>query len=111
RARAVAVMAATESFGVARTLMSGADVDGGRYLADSGCAFPNGLAATRPNHAVQVLEEAIAATGRLGLIHCSPMLATALLGTGFAISDKSGVIRTINGNVVIPDSGYVGVSE
>lgn len=110
RARAVAVLAATESYGVARGLMSGADLDGGRFLADSGATFPNGTAATRPNHAIQVLEEAIAETGRLGLIHCSPMLATALLGAGFAISDKSGVIRTINGNVVIPDAGYVGVS-
>jgi hypothetical protein len=90
--------------------MSGADVDGGRFLADSGATFPNGASATRPNHAIQVLEEAISGTGRLGLIHCSPMLATALLGSGFAISDKSGVIRTINGNVVIPDAGYVGVS-
>lgn len=110
RARAVAVLAATESYGIARALMSGENVDGGRYFADSGATFPNGTAATRPNHAVQVLEEAIAETGRLGVIHCSPMLATALLGQGFAISDKSGVIRTINGNVVIPDAGYVGAS-
>lgn len=110
RARAVAALAAKESYGVARALMSGADLDGGRFLADSGATFPNGTSATRPNHAIQVLEEAIAETGELGLIHCSPMLATALLGNGFAISDKTGVIRTINGNVVIPDSGYVGVS-
>lgn len=111
RARAVAVLTATESFGVARSLMSGVDVDGGRYLADSGATFPNGATATAPNHGVQVLEEAIAETGRLGLIHCSPMLATALLGAGFAIGDKTGAIRTINGNVVIPDNGYVGVSD
>src|ERR1700752_3767041 len=89
RARAVAVMTATESFGVERTLMAGSDVSGGRYLADSGCTFPNGTAATRPNHALQILEEQIAETGRLGLIHCSPMLATALLGQGFVISDKT----------------------
>jgi hypothetical protein len=111
RARAVAVLTATESFGVARALMSGENVDGGRYLADSGCAFPNAATATAPNHGVQVLEEAIAETGRLGLIHCSPMLATALMGSGFALSDKTGAIRTINGNVVIPDDGYVGASE
>ncbi len=110
RARAVAVMAATESFGVARALMAGTDVSGGRYLADSGATFPNGSAATKPNHGLQVLEEAIAGTGRLGVIHCSPMLATALMGTGFALSDKTGAIRTINGNVVVPDDGYVGNS-
>lgn len=110
RARAVAVLAAKESYGVARALMGGADLDGGRFFADSGATFPNGAAATRPNHAIQVLEEAISETGELGLIHCSPMMATALLGQGFALSDKTGVIRTINGNVVIPDAGYVGVS-
>lgn len=110
KARAVAAMAAKESYGVEATLMAGFAVNGGRFLADTGCDFPNGTVATRPNHALQILEEQIALTGELGLIHCSPMLATALLGQGFVISDKTGVIRTINGIVVIPGFGYVGNS-
>ena len=32
--------------------------------------------------------------------------ATSLLGRGFAIDDDTGVIRTINGNIVVPDAGY-----
>lgn len=111
RARAVTVLAATESFAVAHELMSGANFASQPYLADTACTFPNGQAATKPNHGLQVLEQAISLTGRLGVIHCSPMLATALLGQGFVIQDKTGVIRTINGYVVIPDGGYVNVSK
>jgi hypothetical protein len=114
RARAVAVMTATESWGLAREFMSGATVlgpTGSPFLADTTCTLLNGSLATKPNHGIQLLEEAISATGRLGLIHCSPMMATALLGQGFALRDTTGVIRTINGNVVIPDAGYSGVSK
>lgn len=114
RGRAVQVMTATESYAVAREFMSGATTlaqTSSPYLADTNCTILNGGLATRPNHGLQVLEQAIAATGRLGIIHCSPMLATALLGTGFVIRDNTGVIRTINGIPVIPDFGYVGVSK
>ncbi len=111
RARAVAVLTATEGFAVARELMAGGINGSSPHLADTHATMPNGSAATKPNHGLQVLEEAIGLTGRLGVIHCSPMLATALMGAGFALSDKTGVIRTINGNVVIPDGGYIGVSK
>lgn len=114
RARAVAALTATESYAVAREFMSGDHVlgpNGSPYLADTNCVLLNGSVATKPNHALQILEEAIAATGRLGIIHCSPMLATALLGQGFVIQDRTGVIRTINGIPVIPDFGYVGASK
>ena len=110
RARAVAALSAKESFRVANELMSGAVFPGQPYLADGLGTFPNGNVATRPNHALQILEEAIGLTGQLGLIHCSPMMATALLGQGFVLRDKTGVIRSINGNVVVPDAGYIGVS-
>jgi hypothetical protein len=106
RARAVATINAVESYAVARELMAGDVFSSQPYLADGFWTFPNGDAATKPSHGLQVLEQAIAQTGRLGIIHCSPMLATALMGTGFALRDDTGVIRTINGIVVIPDFGY-----
>lgn len=106
RARAVQTLAAIDGYAVASALLTGSGITGQPYLADGFGTFPNGDAATRPNHALQVLEQAIAETGRLGLIHCTPMLATALLGSGFVIKDTTGVIRTINGVVVIPDFGY-----
>lgn len=109
KARAVTVIAATESYAVEQEFLTGAGISGQPYLADQYATFPNGgigTGATSPIHGLQVLEYAIALTGRLGLIHCSPMLATALLGNGFALKDNTGVIRTINGNVVIPGFGY-----
>ena len=110
RARAVVAITARESFAVAREFMSGANLPSQPYLADGMGTFPNGNVSTRPNHALQILEAEIGLTGSLGVIHCSPMMATALLGSGFVIQDKTGVIRSINGNVVIPDGGYIGVS-
>jgi hypothetical protein len=56
-------------------------------------------------NALALLEDEIAKSGKLGLIHCSPQFATALRER-FALDNKTGVIRTINGNVVIPDAGY-----
>lgn len=107
KARAVRVMAAVESYAVEQALLTGAPFTAGQpYLADANAVILNGGAAVKPNYGIQLLEEQIALTGRLGVIHCSPMLATALMGTGFALSDKSGVIRTINGIIVIPGFGY-----
>lgn len=106
KARAVAVLAATEGYAVANEFMTGSLFASQPYLGDGHGTFPNDDIATRPNHGLQILEQAIASTGRLGIIHTTPMLATALLGQGFVIQDKTGVIRTINGIPVIPDFGY-----
>jgi hypothetical protein len=106
KARAARVLAAVEGFGVEQEFMNGAVFGSQPYLADGNGTFPNGNVATRPNDALQLLEQEIAASGRLGVIHCSPMFATSLLQNGLSISDKTGVIRTINGIPVIPGFGY-----
>lgn len=106
KARASLVLEATEGYAVEREFMTGAAFGSQPFLADGNGEFPNGDTPTRPNDALQLLEQQIALSGRLGLIHCSPMFATALLGNGMAISDKTGVIRTINGIPVIPGFGY-----
>lgn len=108
KARATAALAAVESFLVAREFMTGAKLSAQPFLADGEGDFPNGDVATSPIHGLTILEEAIAGSGRQGLIHCSPMLATTLMGAGFALADKTGAIRTINGIVVIADFGYAG---
>lgn len=105
--RAKTALGAVEGAAVEQEFMSGHVFRDQPYLADGSGTFPNLNAATRPNNAVQLLEQEIAKSGKLGIIHCTPMMATALLGSGFALSDKTGVIRTINGNVVIPGFGYV----
>lgn len=107
KARAVASFSAVESAGVARELMGGYGMPDNPHLADGNGEFPNDDDPTNPLNALGLLENEIARSGKQGLIHCEPQIATNLLGRGFAISDKTGVIRTINGIVVIPDFGYV----
>lgn len=107
KARAVASFSAVESAGVAREFMGGYGIPDNPHLADGEGTFPNDDTATNPVNALGLLENEIAKSGKQGLIHCEPQIATQLLGRGFAVSDKTGVIRTINGIVVIPDFGYV----
>lgn len=107
KARAVAAFSAVESAGVAHEFLTGRRMPLNPHLADGEGEFPNGDDPTTVVNGLGLLEAQIARSGRQGLIHCSPQIATSLLGRGFAISDKTGVIRTINGIVVIPDFGYV----
>jgi len=107
KARAVAALTAVQSYGIARQLMAGEANPLSPHLSDDNdnCVYPNADTATNPMNALALLEEQIGLTGRLGLIHCSPQFASALRER-FQIDDRGGVIRTINGNVVIPDAGY-----
>lgn len=111
KARAVASLEAVESFLITREFMNGTKLSAQPYLADGEGVFPNSDVATSPVHGLTLLEEQIALSGRQGIIHCSPMLATTLMGMGFALADKTGAIRTINGIVVVPDFGYAGKSQ
>lgn len=107
RARASMVLAAVEGAGVAREFLSGRMMPLNPHLSDGNGTFPNEDDVTSPPNGLALLEQEIAKSGRQGLIHCSPMMATAMVQRGFALDNKSGVIRTINGNVVVPDFGYV----
>jgi len=109
RQRAVTAFEAVKSAAVAREFLTGEALsgDGQPYLADGNGSFPNGNTPTSATHGLTLLEQEIAKSGKQGIIHCSPMLATTLLGQGFALTDKTGVIRTINGIVVVADFGYV----
>lgn len=106
KARAVAALTAVESSLVSKQLKYGAAIKANPYLADGNGTFPNGDTVTSPLNGLELLEREIAKHGRQGVVHVTPMLATRLMGNGFALSDKSGAIRTINGVVVIPDFGY-----
>lgn len=106
RARALTAFAATESYGLAHEFLTGDILPLNPHLSDGEGAFPNGDTATSPLQGLQLLEGEIAKSGKLGLIHLSPMVATALRAH-LAIDDRTGVVRTINGNVIINDSGYI----
>lgn len=113
KARAVAVLTAVESSIIAREFMSGAKFPNNPHLADGLGQFPNGDAVTDFPNAVAYLEAAIAATGRAGLIHCSPEMlssAAARYGWNYWHDIKGDVIRMISGTVIIPDAGYSGAS-
>ncbi|MFL5309677.1 MAG: hypothetical protein ACJ79H_04395 [Myxococcales bacterium] len=106
KARAVAALTAVESAAVARELLAGDLLGNQPHLADGEGTFPNGDTITSVVNGLALLEGEIARSGKLGLIHMSPMAAT-FLRNYYVIDDKTGVLRTINGNVVIPDAGYV----
>lgn len=107
KARAVAAFTAVQGSGLARNLLTGEANPFSPHLADanSNCIFPNGDTVTNAVNALALLEQEIGLTGQLGLIHCSPGFADGLAAQ-FQVDDRGGVIRTINGNVVIPDAGY-----
>lgn len=106
KARAVANLSAVESATIEYEFLSGTRLPAQPHLADGNGVFPNGDTVTSALNGLALLEEQIALSGRNGLIHVSPQIATALLGRGFSLRDDTGVIRTINGIVVIPGFGY-----
>lgn len=107
KARAVVALTAVQSAALARQLMFGEADPLSPHLSDanSNCIFPTGDTATSAANALALLEKQIGLSERFGIIHCSPQFATALRER-FTVDNKGGVIRTINGNVVIPDAGY-----
>lgn len=103
--RAQTAYAAVESSIVAREFMSGAGLPANPHLADGNGDFPNADVPISVIQGLALLEQTIGLSGKLGLIHCSPSVATVMRDR-FAIDERGGVLRTINGNVVIPDPGY-----
>lgn len=106
KARAVANIVAVESGTIAYEFLTGHRLPAQPHLADGNGDFPNGDTVTTVLLGIEAMEKQIALSRRQGLIHCSPMIATAMLSRGFSLRDETGVIRTINGIVVIPDFGY-----
>ena len=105
KARAVTSLTAVQGSALARQLLAGEADPLSPFLADGSGRFPLGNTATNAMNALSALENEIGLSGQLGLIHCSPGFAAALRQF-FLADNRTGVIRTINGNVVIPDAGY-----
>lgn len=111
KARAVEVFSAVESALVSREFMHGYRLPSQPFLADGEGVFPNGDTVTSVRNGIALLEEAIAETGRAGVIHTSPSIVSALGGIGQAFNTEGGVIRTTVGTLIVPDAGYVGGSQ
>ncbi len=106
KARATAVLSAVDGSAVASELMRGTRMPLNPFIADGGGTFPSGNTAVSVAVGLAILDDEIAKSARAGLIHLSP----GMLQIGrekFALDNKTGVWRTANGTVVIPDAGYV----
>ena len=110
KARAVAAIEVVQGDAVAFELLTGARLLNNPHFADGNGTFPNADDPTDVVNGFALLEAEIAASGRLGLIHCSP--SVAIVGSARGIlrepEQVGGQLRTINGTPVIPDSGYSG---
>jgi len=106
RARQVAVLGAVEGAGVEFELLNGAQVPANQHLADGVGNFPMGNTPTSVLNGLALLEMEVARSGRRGVIHMSPQLAT-FLSANYIVFDDGGLLHTVNGTTVIPGYGYV----
>ena len=107
--------AATESFAVARELARGHAAPLNPFLCDANLVILAGGVAVTPDVGLSYLEDAIGATGRQGMIHLTPALATSMNGSsggfGLEIRQTGGKLTTTaNGTTVAVDGGYIGAN-
>lgn len=103
--RAEAVLEATLSYGVERALSQGVDLSTNPFLGDVNVTVLGGGAVT-PAVGLRWLENAVGETGRGGLIHASPEVASAW--SDLLFPDADGVLRTRVGTPVSVGGGYIG---
>lgn len=106
-ARAVKVLDATVSAAVEAALSNGAPVTTNPFFGDVNMAVINGGVSVPVATGLAYLEEAIAATGRQGLIHLTPPAAAAL---GYSYLQEDGLSLHVLGSrtPVSVGQGYVG---
>lgn len=111
RDRAVAAFAAVEATIAERVLATGEGLDALQpHLTDTNLAELNSGAATDAIEALSLLEDAIGATGRAGVIHAAPATVSAWESTGFTLDKIGGSLYTRSaGTPVVNGAGYRGV--
>lgn len=105
--RAEIVLEATVSFGIEEALSQGVDGSSNPFLGDTAVTTLGGGALT-PSVGLSYLEDAIGATGRMGIIHATPATVVAL--SEELEEDMDGVLRTRNGTPVASGGGYIGAT-
>lgn len=105
--RAVQVLDATVSMPIESALSQGTGIATNPFFGDVNMAVINGGASVPVATALAYLENAIAATGRQGLIHLTPAAAAAL---GYSYLDTDGQTAHVlgTGSPVSIGHGYVG---
>lgn len=106
KARAVAALGGVEGAAIEREFIGAETMVMNPHLADGQGTFPHGNVATNLANGLALLEEEIArVSGKAGMIHLPPGMATAA-GTQL-IEDEGGALYTKGGTLIIPGSGYV----
>lgn len=108
--RAEIVLEATLSMGIEEGLAQGIPgqvLDVNPYFGDASLAILNGGTAVSPRVGLSFLENAIGATGRQGVVHLTPAVASALQAN-LLISSRDPVLITASGNRVVIGDGYIG---
>lgn len=96
-------MNAVESYAVERQLSQGTGIQTNPFLADAAADILAGGAAVTPAVGLSYLEDAIAMTGKQGMIHATP----AVVSQWFDQEDWPSLV-TANGNRVASGGGYIG---
>lgn len=102
--RAEKVLQATQSYSVEEALSQGVDLSSNPFLGDANLAILAGGAAVTPEVGLAYLEDAIGATGRAGMIHATPSVASSWSW----LEDQNGVLTTKIGTPVAVGGGYIG---
>lgn len=103
--RAEAVVDATISFAVEEALSQGVVGSVNSFFGDGELDAVASGAAVTPAVGLSYLENAIGATGRVGMIHATPAVVAAW---GFDKLETGGALQTPNGTVVVSGGGYIG---
>ena len=103
--RASAVLEATVSAGVERALAEGVEGSANPFFGDGGVVDVTSGTAVAPSVAFAMLEEALGAECRVGMIHATPAVVAALQ----PLKMTDGPLVTGNGTPVVSGMGYQGV--
>lgn len=104
RGRAIAALDASVSYGAEQQLSQGVANPLTPYLSDASVTLLGSLGRIE---SLAALEDAIGQTGRGGMIHATPAIATRW-ASEHLLEDKSGTLRTTIGTPVAVGGGYVG---
>jgi len=104
---------AMQSFAIERALAQGVPAPGlNPFLADANVSLPAGAGAVSPIAALAYLEEAIGATGRMGMIHATPGAASAWFSQyrDYRSEQETPELLTSLGTPVAAGGGYAGAT-
>lgn len=114
-ARVAQAFKVAEDAAAERVLATGGGIDvfgaDNPHLTDANLDQLNGGAAVSPLHGLELLEDAIGATDRGGIIHATPATVTAWAQYGNLLApDSAATLRTVaTGTPIVVGDGYIGV--